>query len=400
MECDPSFLEGGEMEDMFLEKVLALTESLDPGLGYVMKCKVDLPVNVSINNAARRYLFSANPENDGQFRGFNVIGARGDIVIIQMITISNEVKLFVTKQNESKLLTVATYDYFIDDEDAVFLEAIISPDLNKFLLRPNPFLCRKDLGIKCNFAVELFHINYPTGQCHHVKEVLMGQSSKVSLTFDPRWNWRHVAVGSRVQNKPVYILDLHSNEIVAESQSRDPKYLALWQRTEHMVFSPDGRFLASLASRCSSLREHVSNITVSGVIVYNSDSLEVLIVSSLNTRISPLLPGSGRKYHYKDGMVMCLLPQFSTNGNYIALPKVSTVVMDELDWEPETTEQDEVHIYTVPFEPFDLQALCRTIIVRHLRSPNVVETLLLPDKLKKFLQFKPHLGWHSKFRGF
>ena len=385
------FLDGDETNDMFLEKVLALTESLDPGLGYVMKCKVDLPVNVSINNAARKYLFSANPEDDGQFRGFNVIGARGDVVIIQMITISNEVKLFVTKHMENKLLTVATYDYFIDDEDAVFLEAIISPDLKKFLLRPNPFLCRKDLGIKCNFALELFHINYRTRQCHNVKEVLMGQSSKVTLTFDPRWNWRHVAVGSRVQNKAVYVLDLHSNEKEAESQSRDPKYQVLWQRTEHMVYSPDGRFLASLASRCSSLREHVSNITVSGVIVYDSDTLEVLIVSSLNTRISPLLPGSGRRFHYKDGMVMCLLPQFSQNGNYIALPKVNTVVIGEFDNE-ETTESDEVHIYTVPFEPFDLQALCRTIVVRHLTSLNAVEALLLPDKLKKYLQFKPYVA--------
>ena len=75
MECNPSFLDGGETEDTFLEKVLALTESLDLGLGYIMKCKVDLPVNVSINNAAHRYLFSANLENSGQFRGFNVIGA-------------------------------------------------------------------------------------------------------------------------------------------------------------------------------------------------------------------------------------------------------------------------------------------------------------------------------------
>ena len=55
---------------------------------------MDLPVNVSINNAARRYLYSANPDNDGQFRGFNVIGARGDVVIIQMITVSDEVKVF------------------------------------------------------------------------------------------------------------------------------------------------------------------------------------------------------------------------------------------------------------------------------------------------------------------
>ncbi len=55
-------------------------------------------VNVSINSAARRYLFSSDPENDGQFRGFNVIGARGDVVVIQMITISNELKLFITKQ--------------------------------------------------------------------------------------------------------------------------------------------------------------------------------------------------------------------------------------------------------------------------------------------------------------
>ena len=392
MECDSALFDGSENDDMYLEKVLAMTESLDPGLGYVLKSKVDLPVNVSINNAARRYLFSANPENDGQFRGFNVIGARGDIVIIQMITISNEVKIFITRQVDKKLITVATYDYFIDDEDAVFLEAFISPDLNKFLLRPNPFLCRKDLGIKCNFAVELFHINYPTGQCHNMKEILLGQSSKVTLTFDPKFNWRRVAVGSRVQSKPVHILDLHTNEVVAESQSRDPQYQILWQRTEHMVYSPDGRFLASLVSRCSSLREHVSNITVSGVVVYDSDSLEVLIVSSLNAKISPLLPGSGRRYHYKDGMVMCLLPQFSQNGNYIALPKVNTVVVDESDWEPETTESDEVHIYTVPFDPFDLQALCRTTIVRHLRSPSSAKALNLPDKLKKYLQFKPYLG--------
>ncbi len=347
-------------------------------------------MNVSVNNAARRYLFSANPENDGQFRGFNVIGARGDVVIIQMITISNEVKLFVTKHVDSKLLTVATYDYLLDDEDAVFLEAIISPDLNKFLLRPNPFLCRKDLGIKCNFALELFHINYPTGQCHLVKDVLMGQSSKVSLTFDPRYTWRRIAVGSRVQNKPVEVLDLHTNETVLESQSRDPQYQTLWQRTEHMVYSPDGRFLASLVSKCSSLREHVSNITVSGVIVYDADSLEILIVSSLSNRISPLIPGSGRRYHYKDGMVMCLLPQFTLNGNYIALPKVSTVVMDDSDWEPETTEFDEVHIYTVPFDPFDLQALCRTTIVRHMRATDAVNCLHIPDKLKKYLLFGPY----------
>ena len=70
MECDPTLFDGSENDDMYLEKVLAMTESLDPGLGYVLKSKVDLPVNVSINNAARRYLFSANPENDGQFRGF------------------------------------------------------------------------------------------------------------------------------------------------------------------------------------------------------------------------------------------------------------------------------------------------------------------------------------------
>ena len=89
---------------------------------------------------------------------------------------------------------------------------------------------------------------------------------------------------------------------------------------------------------------------------------------------------------------MCLLPQFSQNGNYIALPKVNTVVVDESDWEPETTESDEVHIYTVPFDPFDLQALCRTTIVRHLGSPSSAKALNLPDKLKKYLQFKPYLG--------
>ncbi len=293
---------------------------------------------------------------------------------------------------DNQLLTVATFDYRLDDEDAVFLEAILSPDLHKFLLRPNPFLCRKDLGIKCNFQLELYHINYHNGTVHHIKDVLMGQSSKVTLTFDPRFNWRRVAVGCRVQNKPIEVLDLHTNEVVAESQSRDPEYQMVWQRTEHMVYSPCGRFLASLVSRCNSLREHVSNVTVSGVIVYDSDTLEILIVSSLNPRISPLLPGSGRRYHYKDGMVMCLLPQFSLNGNYIALPKVNTIVMDESDWEPEMTEADEVHIYTVPFNPFDLQCLCRTIIVRHMRCPTLIDTLMLPEKLKKFLQFGPYLG--------
>ncbi len=47
METDPLKQIVGDMDDMCMEKVLALNESLDPGLGFVRKCKVDLPVSTS-----------------------------------------------------------------------------------------------------------------------------------------------------------------------------------------------------------------------------------------------------------------------------------------------------------------------------------------------------------------
>ena len=47
MECDTSgaAAAGGSLlgdDDLLLEKVLAMTESLDPGLGYVFRSKVQL----------------------------------------------------------------------------------------------------------------------------------------------------------------------------------------------------------------------------------------------------------------------------------------------------------------------------------------------------------------------
>ncbi len=57
MEIDPTLLDSLDTDDMCLEKVLAMTESLDPGLGYVLKSKVSAaPTVTSVCGARGQFL--------------------------------------------------------------------------------------------------------------------------------------------------------------------------------------------------------------------------------------------------------------------------------------------------------------------------------------------------------
>ncbi len=308
----------------------------------------------------------------------------------------------VRKDEGATYKTVAVYKPTFQPSYWLFYEALVSPGENQFLLRPSKILYNRFRDqipkVKDNKHNHVSVINIQPGgsrphttatrqrswsicgsdlqrgqgqdtdnrgqglplhvpDCIHKKDIFHDNSHDFVYAYDPRFQRNRLAVGG-YNSDHIYLYDLAQEGVICESKS---------QPMARLVFSPDGRFLIGLVGYFQ-ITEKESVIT-NGVVLYNSDSLEILERIDYSA-VGPVAIAAHKSY---------LLPEFSSNGAYIAVPKIPS---------SEHSPLLRVAVYTVPFE-VNLMKLCRFYILRYVCITDIYK-LALPTPLKNFLLFRPY----------
>ncbi len=309
------------------------------------------------------------------YTGANVIGARGDCMVIQISKKTRNIDLLVVQKKGQELDTIALFSWG-PFSVLYFMEAVVSPSCTHIILQPSAFYCARFGHRPKPASIELLRIE-SNGSCTSLGPLLHASSSSNTqctdptspyrrahvFAFDPRHNWKRIVVGYQYASV-IRAYDLQQRKIVAENNSHG----SLRQQTENLVYSPDGCFIASLVASIDIQR---TRIYVHSILVYCSNSLDVL--KSLDYH-GPALQVSL--------FPACMFPIFSTSGRFLAIPTHSENTYSDI------TSCD-VEVLPVPPQ-LHLQSLCRTVILIHTK-PYHIDWLPLPTSLKNYLHFKPFL---------
>ena len=245
-------------------------------------------------------------------------------------------------------------------------ECYISPDLSHLLIKPNPFYIERNP--ECFYDNSTKLIGVRDDRCTINAHMFEGQAIRYVLAFDPRFEWSRIAIGNRFSglNDVVSLCDLRTGQIIVESDRTLP------QTTQNLVYSPDGRFLASLVSSPVNLTR---TFDFSKVYIYNTDTLAILTSIPCNnmSMLRTLTPGA-------------IFPMFSNSGSHLAVGYGTKTVSESGSRTP-CNEVTGVDIYRVPIE-LCLQDRCRYTI-RSLVEKHRVAELPLPEKVKNYLMFQP-----------
>ena len=252
------------------------------------------------------------------------------------------------------------------------MKGVLSPSCTKLLLQPSAYYCVRFGSRPKTTEIQLIDITR-NGNCTLVGPLLavcpdtpLGSKSAFRrdhvFSFDPRYDWKRIVIGYQYASV-VRVCDLVERRVVVENNSHG----SLRQYTENLVYSPDGRFIASLVSSIDGGTR--TKIQIWGVLVYTSDSLEVVHCISYPRRNLefPLYPA-------------CLFPIFSCSGKFLVVPRCPQGAV---------TACYDVDILLVP-NILNLQSLCQITIYMCTRT-KYVNDLPLPPSLKNFLLFKPYL---------
>ncbi len=332
---------------------------------------VNLPPGYKLDS-----LLTSTIHGQRYYTGVNVIGARSDYVVIQVTRKSPiRVDILVTRRSGQVLEVVGLHRVGTLPGPYV-MEALLSPSCTKLLLQPSAYYCVR-FGNKPKTAeIQLVDIP-PNGQCTLVGPLMTITSDEASrasagvrrdhvFAFDPRYDWRRIVIGYQYASV-VRVYDLLEKKILAENNSHG----SLKQCAENLVYSPDGRFLASLVSTILTTR---TKIRIWGVLVYCSDTLELIHGIDQSCPTGPL-----ETLLYP----ACIFPMFSSSGKFLAVPRRPKYHNSE-------SFVVDVDVLLVP-NVIHLQTLCRITILLCTKS-NDVPLLPLPSALKNYLLFKPYLG--------
>lgn len=239
-------------------------------------------------------------------------------------------------------------------------DCIISPDLGSFILKPNAMyvlnFCRGE------FRNVMKVLSLKENRCPVLKSIFPNLAVRLFAAYDPRYCWSRVALGnySKGGRDVLCVYDIKEDKVILESG------LGHYQTTHNIVFSPDGRYVASLILG-RSIKDGLFNFPK--VLVYSSDSLEV--VHSVRTEYLAEVPTLSPA---------AIFPLFSDTGERMAVAygEQGTFYQQVVG----------VHLYRVP-TAFDLQSLCREVIRKRFDCQDV-QRLPLPNQMKSFLAFKPY----------
>lgn len=188
------------------------------------------------------------------YTGVNVIGARQDHIVVQVTKKNKKTDILIIRKVGQVLDVIATYEYGTSP-NPYFMEAMLSPSCTKLLLQPSAYYCARFGSKPKTSEIQLIDIA-PNGKCTLLGPLLTinpGQTPTPGSTasfrrvhviaFDPRYDWKRIVIGYQYASV-VRVCDLFERRVVAENNSHG----SLRQCTENLVYSPDGRYIASLIS--------------------------------------------------------------------------------------------------------------------------------------------------------
>jgi len=293
-------------------------------------------------------------------RAAQVVGYRGGIAIIQLNCNDQRMELVVVHMKTSSVLGIykqkLTSRHYLCD-------AIISPDLTSFILKPNAmYVLNFSRGTDYKNVMKV--VSCKGEHCPIIKNLFEGCAVRPFIAFDPRYRSRRLAIANYVRRgrDVVCIYDIEDEEVVVESETNT------YQTTHNIVFSPDGTLLSSLVLG-RSVKDGLFNFP--RVLIYSSDALTVLhmIRTTYLAEVPTLCPAA-------------LFPIFSETGTHLAVA-----------WGEQGTFYQQVagvDVYQVPIQ-LSLQNMCRLELRKYFDGQDV-ERLPLPTKLKQYLRFQPSYG--------
>ena len=304
------------------------------------------------------------------YTGVNVIGARNDYILLQVTRNMKTVDIIIVRKVGLVLETIGIYHYGTLS-NPYFMEGVLSPSCTKLLLQPSAYYCVRFGSRPKTTEIQLIDITH-NGKCTLVGPLLAISPDPPHSTaavfrrdhvfsFDPRYDWKRIVIGYQYASV-VRVCDLVERRVIMENNSHG----SLRQCTENLVYSPDGRFIASLVSSIDNTR---TKIQIWGILVYISESLEVVhCITYPSGRLDiPIYPA-------------CLFPIFSCSGKFLVVPRKAQYT---------ETESFDVDILLIP-NILNLQSLCRIVILMCTRMKHI-QYLPLPTALKNYLHFKPYL---------
>lgn len=287
-----------------------------------------------------------------------VVGQRADIAIVQIPTNLKRSEFLVINANELRVKSV----FHINHAEQPYLwECLISPDLSKFLLKPNLLFALRFQIQSVEDCLKVFSFNAKTQQFEISAELFRESALDLIMCFDPRYKNTRVAIGN-ICKRGQHVLCLYSlktRKIVQKTYG--PQY----QRTQNLAFTPDGDFLAALlVTYVLGANMFPQRFNFLGVMVYSTSDLQMLhMIQCYGTQSVPTLTPAA------------IFPVFSDHGDFLCVGSGSG------------TGICRVEIYHMPPAP-TLKSMCRKKITRVLPE-RTIENLFLTNDLKDYLLYKP-----------
>ena len=302
----------------------------------------------------------------------NVIGSYNDHIVLQVIRASGANKIVLAREEEHTYCVLSVFTVETEDDNPYLMEAIISPDYSSIIIKASWGFCRKYRFDPEKNDVCLYDAKDQSSSLPEPRVLVPFNGMNWVIAFDPRYGNSRIACGNRQASHTgsdvIRVYDLSGNGDLSEPIGSSA--VGCLQTTQNLAFSPDGRFIASLASTVD--RKWL--FQVKAILVYNSDTLGIFHAVDIpwaNTDSVEPMPST-------------VFPLFSMNGRYLAYYR-ETVNDDG----GETVVPSQVTVLAVPVD-INLQNLCRLTLRRHLNPASVLR-LPLPNKLKHFLQYRPFM---------
>ena len=287
-----------------------------------------------------------------------IIGQRDHISIVQIPTTIKRSDFLVVNTTKLKVESV----FHIDHADQPYLwECLISPDLSKLLLKPNLLFALRFRIQSVEDCLKIVCLNPKSCQYEATGELFKESALDLIMCFDPRYKNTRIAIGN-ICKRGQHVLCLYSlktRKIVQKTYG--PQY----QRTQNLVFTPDGDYLAALiVTYILGPNMFPQRFNFLGVMVYSTGDLQMLhMIQCYGTQSVPNLTPAA------------IFPVFSTYGDFLCMGSGSGGGICR------------VEIYHMPPAP-TLKSMCRRKISRYLTEEEI-NKLLIPNDLKDYLLYKP-----------
>ncbi len=247
-------------------------------------------------------------------------------------------------------------------QDQPFLcECTISPDLSRFLIKPNLLFVLKFRVEGIDDCVKVVTKDPNSDEYLVTSQLFKDSALDLIMTFDPRYKHTRVAIGNMTKRGQhvLCIYNLKSRKIMQKTYG--PQY----QKTQNLLFSPDGEYLAALiVTYILGPNMYPERYNFLGVMVYSTNKITLLHkIQSFGTPSVPTLTPAA------------VFPCFSRLGDFLAMGSGSGSAITR------------VEVYKMP-PSINLQNLCRVKINQNL-STEEIDNLPILDKYKDFILYRP-----------